>query len=156
MTDLREDFAAYKEEVGKALKTAQWPVTDNFGYEAIMSSLLSMLGMKRHELPYLFSRLGGLIDPTCVAVQKEETPSCGMGSCEMEDDVTWCCSMCHSEFPIASQESFDEANSWEELVSNPFDGRVVLRCDICGARVIELCYLDGHTLQEDMVDVKIS
>ena len=36
-----------------------------------------------------------------------------------------------------------------ELVSNPYDGRVILRCDVCGARVIELCYLDGHTIKED-------
>lgn len=46
-----------------------------------------------------------------------------MGSCEMDDDVIWCYSMCHSDFPIASQESFDDAHSWEEVVSNPFDGR---------------------------------
>lgn len=151
MTNPKEDFAAYKEEVGKALKTAQWPVTDNFGYEAIVSSLLSMLGMKREELPYLFSRLGGLIDPTCVAVQEKEILSYGMWSCEMDDDVTWRCSMCHSEFPIASQESFDSANSWEEVVSNPYDGRGILRCDICGARVIKLYYLDGYTLQEECV-----
>ena len=112
MTDPRTDFAAYKEEVGKALKASQWPMTDNFGYEAIVSSLLSMLGMRREELPFLFSRLGGLIDPTCVAVQQREGLSYDIWSCEVDDDVTWCCSMCHSEFPIALQESFDDVYSW--------------------------------------------
>lgn len=79
MTDPREDFAAYKEEVGSLLKTASWPMTDNFGYEAIVFSLLSMLGMERHELPYLFSRLGELIDPTCVAIQKRGDTILGYG-----------------------------------------------------------------------------
>lgn len=88
MTDPRENFATYKEEVGKALKAAQWPMTDNFGYEAIVFSLLSMLDMERRELPCLFSRLGGLIDPTCVAVQERDTLSYGMWACEMDDDVT--------------------------------------------------------------------
>lgn len=150
MINPRTDFAAYKEEVGRSLKTSNWPMTDNFGYEAIVSSLLSMLGMKHKELPFLFSRLGRLIDPTCVAVQEAKIFPCGMWVYDLDDDVTWRCSMCHSDFPIASQESFDDATSWEELVSNPYDGRGILRCDICGARVIELCYLDGHTLQEDM------
>ena len=143
MTDLKEDFCAYKEEVGKTLKAAQWPMTDNFGYEAIVSSLLSMLGMGHKELPYLLSRLGGLIDPTCIAVQEWKIPFYGAVSVwEMEDDMIWRCSMCHSEFPIASQESFNDVNSWEELVSNPYNDRGILRCDICGARVIDLCYLN--------------
>ena len=148
MTDPRTDFAAYKEEVGRSLKATNWPMTDNFGYEAIVSSLLSMLGMRREELLFLFSRLGGLIDPTCVAMQKEETSFCGMWSCEMDDTVVWCCSMCRCEFPIATQDAFEVANSWESLVNNPYDGREILRCDVCGARVTELCYLDGHSLRE--------